>query len=397
MKKHRRKFLGTAATILTASLAYPNSGFSILDLKNSHTVRIGVIGVGDRGNGLLRIFSKMEGVVIVGLCDTLPFRLKEASRITPKAKTYNSHLDLMENKDLDAVIITTPLNTHAEIASDAVDANLHIYCEKTMVKGAKETIDLVKKVLSKHKKVFQTGHQYHSSRLYSHAVDLIQGGKIGKVTSIRAQWNRNGNWRRPVPDPKLERQINWRMYREYSFGLLAELSSHQIDFANWLLNSHPEKVSGFGGIDYWKDGRETYDNTHVIFAYPNGVKASYTCLTGNAKDDYKIHVFGDKGTMVLDYAKAWFYPEGSYVKEYGDVDGVSGATTNWEAGKGIPLNYSHTDPTQQALEDFRDSILNDVAPLSNVISGSKAAFAIDMGIRAMDQNKTIYWDKSYNF
>ena len=63
MKKHRRKFLGTAATILTASLAYPNSGFSILDLKNSHTVRIGVIGVGDRGNGLLRIFSKMEGVV----------------------------------------------------------------------------------------------------------------------------------------------------------------------------------------------------------------------------------------------------------------------------------------------------------------------------------------------
>ena len=175
MKKHRRKFLGTAATILTASLAYPNSGISILDLKNSHTVRIGVIGVGDRGNGLLRIFSKMEGVVIVGLCDTLPFRLKEASRITPKAKTYNSHLDLMENKDLDAVIITTPLNTHAEIASDAVDANIHIYCEKTMVKGAKETIDLVKKVLSKHKKVFQTGHQYHSSRLYSHAVDLIQG------------------------------------------------------------------------------------------------------------------------------------------------------------------------------------------------------------------------------
>ena len=66
------------------------------------------------------------------------------------------------------------------------------------------------------------------------------------------------------------------MYREYSFGLLAELSSHQIDFVNWVFNSNPSKVSGFGGIDYWKDGRETYDNTHVVYAYPNGVKASFT-------------------------------------------------------------------------------------------------------------------------
>jgi len=397
MKNDRRQFIGTAATLLSASLAYPKSGFSILDLKRLNTVRIGIIGTGSRGMGLMRILSKMEGVSMVALCDTLPFRLKEASQIAPKAKTYIRHLDLLENKELDAVIISTPLSMHAQIATEAVDANVHVYCEKTMVKGAKDTVQLVNKVLTNPKKIFQTGHQYHSSRLYSHAVELIQRGKIGKVNGIRAQWNRNGNWRRPVPDQKFERQINWRMYREYSYGLLAELSSHQIDFANWLFDSHPEKVTGFGGIDYWKDGRETYDNTHVIYAYPNGVKASYTCLTGNAKDDYKIHVMGDKGTMVLDYAKAWFYPEGSFKKEYGDVDGVSGATTNWEAGKGIPLDFAHIDPTQQALEDFRDSIVNSKAPLSDVISGSKTAFAVDMGIRAMDQNKTIYWDSSYNF
>lgn len=392
MKNDRRRFIGTAATLLSASLAYPKSGFSILDLKRLNTVRIGIIGTGSRGMGLMRILSKMEGVTMVAFCDTLPFRLKEASQIAPKAKTYIRHLDLLENKELDAVIISTPLSTHAQIATEAVDANVHVYCEKTMVKGAKDTVQLVNKVLTNPKKIFQTGHQYHSSRLYSHAIELIQGGKIGKVNGIRAQWNRNGNWRRPVPDEKFERQINWRMYREYSYGLLAELSSHQIDFANWLFDSHPEKVTGFGGIDYWKDGRETYDNTHVIYAYPNGVKASYTCLTGNAKDDYKIHVMGDKGTMVLDYAKAWFYPEGSFKKEFGDVDGVSGATTNWEAGKGIPLDFAHIDPTQQALEDFRDSIVNSKAPLSDVISGSKTAFAVDMGIRAMDQNKTIYWD-----
>ena len=84
---------------------------------------------------------------------------------------------------------------------------------------------------------------------------MIQAGEIGKVSSIQAQWNRNGNWRRPVTNSKYERQINWRMYREYSYGLTAELSSHQIDFSNWLLKSNPKKVAGFGGIDFWKDGK----------------------------------------------------------------------------------------------------------------------------------------------
>ena len=65
---------------------------------------------------------------MVALCDTLPFRLKEASQIAPKAKTYIRHLDLLENKELDAVIISTPLSTHAQIATEAVDANVHVYC-----------------------------------------------------------------------------------------------------------------------------------------------------------------------------------------------------------------------------------------------------------------------------
>ncbi|MGA0047993.1 MAG: Gfo/Idh/MocA family protein [Flavobacteriaceae bacterium] len=393
---NRRTFIKKSATVMATPLLFSKPDvFSILSNGHLNRVRIGVIGTGSRGTGLMQILNAIDGVEIVALCDTLPFRLKEAGSIAPKAKTYEKYADLLSDKNVDAVVISSPLNTHAQIASAAIDADKHIYCEKTMVKGAQATLDLVKKVQSEHKKIFQTGHQYHSSRLYVHAVEIINEGQIGKVHAIRAQWNRNGNWRRPVPDPKFERQINWRMYREYSYGLLAELSSHQIDFANWLFNSHPEKVTGFGGIDYWKDGRETYDNTHVVYAYPNGVKATYTCLTANAKDDYKIYVMGDKGTLVLDYANAWIYPEGTYTKEYGEVDGVSGATTNWEEGKGIPINYAHTDPTQQALEDFRDAILKNQKPLSDLVTGAKTAFAIDMGIRAMDSGEVVQWSGDF--
>jgi len=63
-------------------------------------------------------------------------------------------------------------------------------------------------------------------------MEIIKEGAIGKVTAIRCQWHRNGDWRRPCPDPSLERMINWRMYREYSCGLMAELGSHQLDVAN---------------------------------------------------------------------------------------------------------------------------------------------------------------------
>jgi len=396
MVNKRRKFLKQSATALSTTLIFPQlKNFSILNGSPNETIRVGVIGTGDRGQGLMKILNRIDNIELTAICDTLPFRLEAAAMIAPKAKKYKDYKALLAHKDLDAVIISTPLSTHAMIAADAIDANVHVYCEKTMVKGDEATLKLYNKIKS-NKKIFQTGHQYHSSRLYAHLVEMIQGGEIGMVSAVHAQWNRNGNWRRPVPDPKFERQVNWRMYREYSYGLTAELSSHQIDFCNWFMDAHPEKVTGFGDISYWKDGRETYDNTHLIYSYPNGVKASFTCLTANAKDDYQIKVLGDKGSIIIDYQNAWKYPEGKYDKVMGEVDGVSGATASWTEGKGIAIDYKHTEPTRQALEDFRTAIIENKMPLSNFKSGAKVAFAVDMGIRAMDTNQVVNWNSDYN-
>ena len=396
MVNKRRKFLKQSASALSTTLIFPQlNNFSILKGSPNETIRVGVIGTGDRGQGLMKILNRIDNIELTAICDTLPFRLEAAAMIAPKAKKYKDYQALLSHNGLDAVIISTPLNTHAMIAADAIDANVHVYCEKTMVKGDEATLKLHNKIKS-NKKIFQTGHQYHSSRLYAHIVEMIQGGEIGVVSAVHAQWNRNGNWRRPVPDPKFERQVNWRMYREYSYGLTAELSSHQIDFCNWFMDAHPEKVTGFGDISYWKDGRETYDNTHLIYSYPNGVKASFTCLTANAKDDYQIKVLGDKGSIIIDYQNAWKYPEGKYEKVIGDVDGVSGATASWTEGKGIAIDYKHTEPTRQALEDFRTAIIENKMPLSNFKSGAKVAFAVDMGIRAMDTNQVVNWNSNYN-
>ncbi|UJH66368.1 Gfo/Idh/MocA family protein [Allomuricauda sp. SCSIO 65647] len=386
----RREFV--KGSLATSAILYASSALGFERIKSANeTINIGIVGTGDRGAGLIPIINEIPNLRVVACCDIIPFRLEEGlAKVDGQIKGYDDYRKLLDDQNVDAVLVATPFNTHSQIAIDALDAGKHVYCEKTLAKGYEGIEQLVKKA-SGTDKIFQTGHQYHSSRLYTHIIDQIKEGKIGKISAVECQWNRNGSWRRPVPDPKWERLINWRMYREYSGGLLAELCSHQLDFTNWALETVPEKVMGIGGIDYWKDGRETYDNIHLIYSYPDGIKATFTCLTSNAMGDYKIKVLGDKGSYVLDYVKAWYYPEGRYEKELGEVDGVSGATVNWDHGKGIPVEIDHADPSKQALIDFKESIVNDQRPISDIHSGAKTALCVQMGLDAMYNGETIEW------
>ena len=365
--------------------------------KNS-TVNIGVIGTGSRGGGLIPFLNEIEGINVIACCDVLPFRLEEGlSKVKEAAKGYENYANLLDNKDVDAVLIATPFNTHAQIAIDAIDSGKHVYCEKTMAKGLQKINALVEKAASS-KQIFQTGHQYHSSRLYSHVVKMIKNGEIGKVASFECQWNRNGNWRRPVPEPSLERAVNWRMYREYSGGMAAELCSHQIDFINWVLEENPKNIMGAGGVDYWKDGRETFDNIHLLFEYPSGVKAKFTCLTSNSLGNYQIKVHGSKGTILLNTTKAWIYYEKGDKKKITTVDGVSGATVNSHVqGKGFPIEVDHMDPSKQALVDFKTSILNNSKPISSLETGANTAVAVQLSLDAMYNKEIQNWKKEYNY
>lgn len=360
-------------------------------------INIGVIGTGDRGGGLTRIMKDIPHLRVLGCCDIIPFRLeKTLSNAHKNAKGYTDYRKMLDNPDIDAIIVSTPFSMHYEMAMDALDAGKHVFCEKTMIRGIKESKQLVKSVKNQ-KKTFQVGHQYHNSRLYLEVVKQIRKGFIGEVTAFECQWNRNGNWRRHVPDPKWERMINWRMYREYSGGLAAELSSHQIDFCNWVTGSHIQKLTGFGGIDHWKDGRETFDNIHLITEYPNGVKASFKCMTNNAYNDYMIVVKGTKGTFVIKPFSATIYAESNKVKELGLVDGVSGATLQTlKSGKGKKLDVNHMDPTKQALLDFGENIRNNKKPISNVESGALVSISVQMALDAMIGGKIEYWKPHYD-
>ena len=105
---------------------------------------------------------------------------------------------------------------------------------------------------------------------------------------------------------------------------------------------------------------------------------------------------GDKGTIILDYVNGWFYPEGNYTKKRAEVDGVAGATIPWEAGKGIPFEFTHADPSKQALMDFRDAIKNNSKPISDLKTRANTAICVQMAIDSMLKNEVVKWNPEHS-
>ena len=268
-------------------------------------VRIGFIGTGSRGQYHLNNLKTVPYADVVALCDNYPPNLKAASVIYPQAKTYDDYRKVLEDKDIQAVMIATPLYEHAHITIDALHAGKHVFCEKSMAMTCADCLDMYN-VFKESGKVMFIGQQRLYDPKYIKAMEMVHAGLLGDINSIRAYWFRNNDWRRPVPSPDLERKINWRLYKEYSCGLVTELATHQLQVGNWALRMLPEKVAGMGDIVYWKDGREVYDSINLIYHYPNGVKMTYESMIANKFYGLEEEIMGSKGTMEPEKGKYYF-------------------------------------------------------------------------------------------
>jgi predicted dehydrogenase len=296
----RRDFLkASAATFAAASVGLAGSAQAQEAKKDIEPVKIGYIGVGSEGGMLLSKTLSIPGADVVGICDIYPPHLTKALHDVPGARGYEDYRGILDRKDIQAVVIATPLYLHAPMAIAAMQAGKHVLCEKMMGYTIEDAQHMARTARDT-KKLLQIGHQRRYNAMYSHAYKLIQDGAIGKITAVRLMWNRNGSWRRAVPDAKYEKLLNWRMYREYSVGLMAELASHLFHVTNWYLGAKPMSVVGMGGIDYWKDGRSTFDNVNVIAEYPGGTKVYFQSLTTNQYDNVYEQFMGDKGTLIIE-------------------------------------------------------------------------------------------------
>ena len=393
---HRRSFVKKSA-VLGSSFLFANKLYANLAVA---PINIAMIGCGDRGKGVLSVIKKMpDKFNIVAYCDVLDFRLEEAKKyVLPSSTAVKDYRKVLDDKNIAAVFIATPLSEHFKIAADAIRAGKHVYVEKTMTYSIAQALELRKLVNEYPKQVFQVGYQYRYSPLYFKVKEMVQTGYLGKVSQIDCRWDRNGNWRRSVPKPSLERQINWRMYKEYSGGLAAELLSHQIDFINWAFETQPDEIMGTGGIDVFKDGRETYDNIQATLRYKEaGMIGNFGATCGNAHDGYLFKIKGTKGSVSLYPDTGIFYPEKQTAKELGIVDGVTSATKIViNADGGIPILDKPTrDGTNYALDEFYSAIVENKVPVSNIKTGTQAAICVAMCNEAIYTGKTQFWKKEY--
>ncbi len=290
-------------------------------------VKAALIGTGDMGSGHLRQMQK-DYIDLKALCDINPKRRATASENLVKAgwakpAEYDDWRLMLEKEDLEAVIIATPLWTHADIAVGCLDAGKHVLCEKMMAKSEADCLRMTQ-AAQRNKRVLEIGYQRYYNPTYQAAYNnIIKQGLLGEVYHARLTWHRNGTWRKqqdaPSPDfdpslwgyPDWEHLLNWRMYKQYSGGLMAELGSHQITAASWFFDSAPEAVYSSGNISRYKDGREVFDHIYSTFEYPGGRTATFSSIQSNAFEEAYEMFMGTKGTLILKTeTEAYLFNEG---------------------------------------------------------------------------------------
>ena len=434
----RREFLkeaGSAALLLSTG-SMP--GFSPND-----TIRIGVIGMGIMGFNDLNTALKVPGVEWAAACDLYTGRLQRAKEVHgPGLFTTQNFQELLDRKDIDAVIIATSDNWHARIAAAALEKGKAVYCEKPMVHQLKEGWPLIE-AWQHSKKTMQIGSQRVSSVAYARAAELYGSGAIGQLTCIEASFDRQsalGAWEYTMPtdaspatvdwdryiagtphqpyDPK--KFFWWRNYRAFGTGVAGDLFVHLLSGIHVITGSKgPEKIFSAGQTAYWKDGRDVPDVMTAIMHYPDTkehpafelmLRVNFISAQGETST---VKFIGSEGVLEMGY-------DGFTIRHHKmpQAPGIGG----WDALNTYPQamqdelkkqydqrwtaaqqTYADAPPTVYRLpegydehvehfKNFFQGVRTGSPVVEDPIFGFRAAAPCLIANESYFQNKIVYWD-----
>jgi predicted dehydrogenase len=305
MSSDRRKFLKQFGSTIVLSSAALSSFAAMEDHERrilqaekrigpNDKIRIATIGMGIMGFNDTRTALGCPGVELVGCCDLYTGRLDHAKELFgANIFTTKNHHEILDRKDIDAVIIATSDNFHSTIAIEAMHKGKAVYSEKPMVHYISEGLAEIK-AQQETKAVFQVGSQRVSNISFQKAKELLAAGAIGQINSIEASFNRQsalGAWQYTIPldaspqtvdwnqyqskeKTKLpydsNRFFRWRNYREYGTGVAGDLFVHLLSGIHFITGSKgPTKIYSIGDLAYWKDGRNVPDIMNAVIQYPD--------------------------------------------------------------------------------------------------------------------------------
>ena len=347
----RRRFLGTAA----AAGALPT--FLSTDALGqagkppaSEKIRLALIGCGGMGRANLQACVANPNVAVVAACDPWQARRDAvAGQFKETCKPHKDYREVLDRKDVDAVIIATPPHWHALQAIHACEAQKDIYLQKPMTMHLGESL-AVRNAVRKHKRICQIGTQIHAGENYRRVVELIQAGHLGKVSAVRTYNVMNqgpggvGKDPNTSPPPDLDWELwlgpaparpynailaanayNHCSFMKYSGGWLPGMAPHIIDLPIWALDlGFPTQVSCQGGRFVIDDDGDAPDVQEVLWQYPSAIM-TWMGMTANSygfdlhgqpvpQRRLGIYFHGVDGTMYCNYGMYRVIAEGDRMK-----------------------------------------------------------------------------------
>jgi len=412
-------------------------------------VQYGFIGTGSRGTYLLGHLAKIDAGRCVAVCDIDPTHAdKAAGVIGTNPQKFKDHRELLAAKNVDAVMIAVPLYEHFRVTKDALEAGKHVFCEKSLVFKPEEVHALRALVAARPKQVMQVGLQRRYSKFYQAVNDMVTKGVLGDVKHVYAQWHRNDVFRRTstwtMKPGGRTNPGNWRLFREFSGGPAAELASHQIDVADWMLGSTPDFVVGVGDNSTIIDGRDIFDNLELIFKYPQGKKmiwsgvctSSHLPLLNAQRTEMGEMIMGTEGSVHITVGDdknpvlAMWFPEPpkpqSAKTESKEKDHKAGATMvsaaggralpillnkdvvtpddsflnremkyarQWLYRKGVSNPEEDKNPVDNELEAFLDCCKTLKKPVADVEVGLHDSIAVMFSNMCADQERRVFFNE----
>ncbi len=359
----------TRRTFVKTSIAAGSAALLPAQSPND-TIRVAFIGVGNRGSYLLKNMLKVPGVKVVAICDIDPDNLKKAvDAATAAGNTpdpYTEFRKMLDRKDIDAVVIATPVDLHKEMAIASLEVGKHVYCEKPMGLTP-EQCRMVANAVKSAKGIFQAGFQLRHDPNRAASMKLIQSGGIGRVLFLQG-YRHTGD---------LPRQTLWYFDRARSGDNIVEQACHIIDLMVWAAGSHPLRAFGSGGINLYKNeppGRTTMDNYSVIYEFPGDVRFVFSQIYFDPPHFSGIEerVFGSDAA--IDLATATLIPR------------EKGAQP-----KQIEVPDAQQDSTYLSLAAFIDNARGRKTPLNNAESARISTLTAMMGRKSIYERRVVEW------
>jgi len=399
----RREVFRSSAAALTAA-SYGRV------LGANERLRLGTIGTGPRGQYLMREMNRAGGVEWVAVCDIYPVRRDQAAGIAGgSVKTYGDHRQVLDHKEIDAVIVATPDHWHAAITIDACQAGKDVYVEKPMVHYPQDGQAVVR-AAREHKRIVGVGtHSRAVPHIQEAREKFVDAGTLGKIVLARTWIDSNEGYTRKAP-PGMEKKpdgLDWDRWcgpgpkvpwnpeiyfspykwLHYDGGMIMGIGIHSIDSAHQFLKlTKPSAAVAGGGIYYFKDGRDTPDVINLVLEYPQELNVTFEAETTTVGMSQRraagTEFRGTGGTLLV----LWYDKELGY--EY--LPNPKSSQAAPAKGPGSPFSAG------PLVRNWLECIRTRHKPVSNEETGYYSAVACFMGNQAHRTKSRVVWDPKWD-